>query len=56
MADVLGEEDRLVRLGGDEFIAILPRQNKEEALLKVNRVKHAISSKAFLQKEGSTCL
>jgi len=51
VADVLGEEDRLVRYGGDEFIVILPRQNKEEALLKVNRMKHAISSKAFLQKE-----
>jgi len=51
VADVLGEEDRLVRYGGDEFIVILPRQNKDEALLKVNRMKHAISSRAFLQKE-----
>ncbi len=51
VADVLDEEDRLVRYGGDEFIAILPRQNKDEALLKVNRMKDAISSTAFLQKE-----
>jgi len=42
----------LVRYGGDEFIAILPRQNKDEALLKVNRMKHAILSTPFLQKEG----
>lgn len=51
VADVLDEEDRLVRYGGDEFIAILPRQNKDEALLKVNRMKDAISSTSFLQKE-----
>jgi diguanylate cyclase (GGDEF)-like protein len=48
---VLGEEDRLVRYGGDEFIAILPRQTKDEALLKVNRMKQAILSTPFLQKE-----
>jgi diguanylate cyclase (GGDEF)-like protein len=41
----------LVRYGGDEFIAILPRQNKEEALSKVERMKRAIASRKFLQKE-----
>jgi diguanylate cyclase (GGDEF)-like protein len=51
VADVLDEEDRLVRYGGDEFIAILPRQKKDEALLKVNRMRNAISSTPFLQKE-----
>ena len=38
--------------GGDEFIVILPRQNKAEALLKVSRMKHVILSTPFLQKEG----
>jgi diguanylate cyclase (GGDEF)-like protein len=52
IARVLGEDDRLVRYGGDEFIVILPRQNKEEALLKVARMKHAIGAAHFLQKEG----
>lgn len=52
VAHVLGEEDRLVRYGGDEFIAILPRQTKEEALVKVNRMKQSISSTPFLHKEG----
>ena len=52
VAHVLGEEDRLVRYGGDEFIVILPRQTKHEALLKVNRMKHAIFSGSFLEKEG----
>ena len=49
---VLGEDDRLVRYGGDEFIVILPRQSKEEAQVKVRRIKQAIASTAFLQKEN----
>jgi diguanylate cyclase (GGDEF)-like protein len=52
VAKVLAEDDRLVRYGGDEFIAILPRQNKDEALAKVARMKQAIDTAAFLQKEG----
>ena len=52
VAHVLGEEDRLVRYGGDEFIAILPRQTKEEALVKVNRMKQCIASTPFLHKEN----
>ncbi len=52
VARVLDEDDRLVRYGGDEFIVILPRQTKDEALLKVARMKQAISSTRFLQKEG----
>jgi len=52
VAHVLNEEDRLVRYGGDEFIAILPRQSKEEALLKVNRMRRLIRATPFLQKEG----
>ena len=52
VARVLDEDDRLVRYGGDEFIVILPRQSKDEALLKVERMKHVISSTPFLHKEG----
>ena len=47
----LGEDDRLVRYGGDEFIVILPRQNKQEALAKVARMRQAITSTPFLHKE-----
>lgn len=52
VAQVLGGEDRLVRYGGDEFIVVLPRQSKDEARLKVNRMRQAILSTSFLQKEG----
>ena len=48
----LHQDDRLVRYGGDEFIVILPRQSKEEALVKVSRMQHAIASTRFLHKEG----
>ena len=49
---VLGEDDRLVRYGGDEFIVILPRQSKSEARAKVERIQEAILGTEFLQKEG----
>jgi predicted signal transduction protein with EAL and GGDEF domain len=42
----------LVRYGGDEFIVILPRQSKDEARLKVARMRQAITATPFLQKEG----
>ncbi|HSU56091.1 MAG TPA: diguanylate cyclase [Candidatus Dormibacteraeota bacterium] len=48
---VLHEDDRLIRYGGDEFIVILPRQTKDEALAKVERMKKAITGTVFLQKE-----
>jgi diguanylate cyclase (GGDEF)-like protein len=49
---VLDEDDRIVRYGGDEYIVILPRQNREEALLKVARMQEAVSTTPFLRKEG----
>jgi len=52
VAKVLDEDDRLVRYGGDEFIVILPRHNKQEALLKASRIKQAIETTPFLHKEG----
>jgi len=52
VARVLDDEDRIVRYGGDEFIVILPRQSKDEALPKVGRMRQAILTRRFLKKEG----
>jgi diguanylate cyclase (GGDEF)-like protein len=49
---VLDQDDRLVRYGGDEFIVILPRQNRDEAMVKVERMREAINEARFLTKEG----
>jgi len=48
----LDEEDRLVRYGGDEYVVILPRQNKEEARQKARRMSQAIVNTEFLPKEN----
>ncbi len=52
VSHVLDQDDRIVRYGGDEFIVILPRQTKGEALAKVERMQAAITNTPFLEKEG----
>ena len=49
--DHLDEDDRIVRYGGDEFVVILPRQNKAQATQKVQRLKAALTATLFLQRE-----
>ncbi|MDB6034307.1 MAG: putative Diguanylate cyclase [Verrucomicrobiales bacterium] len=52
VSKVLDEEDRIVRYGGDEYVVILPRQNKEQAVVKVSRMQEALTSTYYLEKEG----
>jgi diguanylate cyclase (GGDEF)-like protein len=48
----LDEDDRLVRYGGDEFVVMLPRQAKMQALSKVERMRSIIATTRFLRRES----
>ncbi|NNM28424.1 MAG: sensor domain-containing diguanylate cyclase [Akkermansiaceae bacterium] len=48
----LSPEDRIVRYGGDEYVLILPGQDREQALAKTERVRRAIAATSFLKEEG----
>jgi diguanylate cyclase (GGDEF)-like protein len=52
MAATLNGADRLVRYGGDEFVIILPGQDKKAALDKVVAVRQALAQTVFLREEG----
>jgi len=49
IASKLEENDRLVRYGGDEFVIILPGQDKHAAFDKVVAVRKALANATFLQ-------
>ena len=48
----LRPDDSLVRYGGDEFIILMPQTSQEEALAVVRKLRRAINSAIFLQKEA----
>ena len=52
IASQLDCDDRLVRYGGDEYVVIMPAQDKEAALEKMKDVQKEISQGRFLQSEG----
>lgn len=52
MAGTLGENDTIVRYGGDEFVIILPGQSKQTALEKILTVQSALTDAVFLKDEG----
>lgn len=52
IASRLGDEDRLVRYGGDEFVIILPLQDKHVAFDKVVEIRKALAAASFLQDDG----
>jgi diguanylate cyclase (GGDEF)-like protein len=47
----LDPADRIVRYGGDEYVVILPDQEREAALTKVERIKEGVAATAYLQEE-----
>jgi diguanylate cyclase (GGDEF)-like protein len=49
IASKLEENDRLVRYGGDEFVIILPGQDKHMAFDKVVAVRKALADATFLE-------
>lgn len=48
----LTEKDFLVRYGGDEYVVVMPGQDKGKALRKVQRIHAALNEAVFLQEEG----
>jgi len=49
---VIREYDYAFRLGGDEFLLLLPETNEEQALLLAERIRKRIENKKFIVKNN----
>jgi diguanylate cyclase (GGDEF)-like protein len=52
IASQLEEDDLLVRYGGDEYVVILPAQDRRIALEKMVKIHRELSQASFLRSEG----
>ncbi|MBW1981505.1 MAG: sensor domain-containing diguanylate cyclase [Deltaproteobacteria bacterium] len=52
IASKLDHEDKLVRYGGDEYVIVLPDQDKKAALDKVVAIRKSLAEMVFLQDKG----
>jgi diguanylate cyclase (GGDEF)-like protein len=48
----LGKDDRLARYGGDEYVVILPGQDKQTAVVKTGEIRQALAAAVFLRSDG----
>jgi len=51
ISDCLSAGDILIKYGGDEYVIILPRCNKQNALKVAEEIRQAISSSIYLKSE-----
>ena len=52
IGSLLDPQDSLVRYGGDEFIILLPKQDRDTALEFVRRLQRAVNHSCYLIEEG----
>jgi diguanylate cyclase (GGDEF)-like protein len=51
IASCLGKDDRLVRYGGDEYVVILPGQEKQAAVARTGEIRQALEGAVFLSSD-----